>query len=84
MPRRSSGLTARDRRARGAEATEIEAEVLGLTQRQERSVRDSRRAQELAEDADIKQTELTELRETLNRQREVARSVSELAHAGAK
>jgi hypothetical protein len=65
-----------DRRVRGVEVAEIEVQVQCLTERQERSVLETGRAQELAQNADILQAELIEPRETLNGQREIAKSVA--------
>jgi len=64
-----------ERRARGAEIAELEAAVRRLIERRERALRETRRADELAEDAEVERFEREELRESLGEFREIAASI---------
>jgi hypothetical protein len=64
-----------ERRARGAETAEIEAAVQQLIERRECALRETRRADELAEDAEVERFEREDLRESLGKLQEIAASV---------
>jgi hypothetical protein len=66
-----------ERRARGAETAELEAAVQQLIERRERALRETRQADELAEDAEVERFEREELRESLGQLQEIAASVSD-------
>ena len=54
------GVCIEERRARGAEIAELEAAVRRLIERRERALRETRRADELAEDAEVERFEREE------------------------
>ena len=68
---------AEKRRVRGAETAELEAVVQQLIERRERALRETRQADELAEDAEVERFEREELRESLGELQEIAASVSD-------
>jgi hypothetical protein len=66
-----------DRRVRGIEAAQAQAQVDRLTERHERALRDAEIAQELATEADTTQAELDALRQSTDELRRIADSVPE-------
>ncbi len=65
------------RLTRGTETAELEAALQQLTKRRERALRETRKADELAADAEVERFEREELHESLGELQEIAASVSD-------